>query len=290
MLLTLCPHCQRQLNVAGLDPGSKVRCVCGEPLAVGMPRDVTVRGFTCGHCGAPVGRTDERCGHCSAGLSERDKVESLICPGCAARLPEDSRHCKSCGVELRPQAIRPLAVDANCPFCPEGEGSLFLRLLDQGQLTECATCEGLWVPASLLVELRHAATRGGPSKLGSGSSAAPEPTRRRMYVPCVDCGQLMQRRQFRHAGRNSGVVVDICKDHGVWFDRGELEAALHFVASPLHNDARPVPTVQETPRVEPPLVRPFDRTRSRGRSSRGGLLGGLLEFLIEMSLYGDLDL
>jgi Zn-finger nucleic acid-binding protein len=29
--------------------------------------------------------------------------------------------------------------------------------------------------------------------------------------------------------RISGVIVDVCKDHGVWFDTGELEAVIEFI-------------------------------------------------------------
>ena len=38
----------------------------------------------------------------------------------------------------------------------------------------------------------------------------------------------MSRRNF---GESSGVVVDICTPHGVWFDRGELSQVLSFCAS-----------------------------------------------------------
>ena len=31
-------------------------------------------------------------------------------------------------------------------------------------------------------------------------------------------------------GRVSGVIIDLCKGHGVWFDPGELQRALTFVA------------------------------------------------------------
>ena len=30
-------------------------------------------------------------------------------------------------------------------------------------------------------------------------------------------------------GRVSGVIVDVCKDHGVWFDAGEINAIIQFV-------------------------------------------------------------
>jgi hypothetical protein len=39
---------------------------------------------------------------------------------------------------------------------------------------------------------------------------------------------MMNRVNF---GRVSGIVVDLCKGHGVWFDPGELQSVLHFVAN-----------------------------------------------------------
>jgi Zn-finger nucleic acid-binding protein len=31
--------------------------------------------------------------------------------------------------------------------------------------------------------------------------------------------------------RSSGVILDVCKAHGVWLDRGELQRVIHFVES-----------------------------------------------------------
>jgi Zn-finger nucleic acid-binding protein len=36
----------------------------------------------------------------------------------------------------------------------------------------------------------------------------------------------MNRRNF---GRISGVLVDVCREHGVWFDAGELSEVLSFI-------------------------------------------------------------
>ena len=46
------------------------------------------------------------------------------------------------------------------------------------------------------------------------------------YVPCPQCGQLMNRINF---ARCSGVIVDICKGHGTWFDRDELSGIVQFI-------------------------------------------------------------
>lgn len=46
------------------------------------------------------------------------------------------------------------------------------------------------------------------------------------YARCPTCSQPMSRMNF---GTRSGIVVDVCRAHGTWFDRGELDAVLDFV-------------------------------------------------------------
>jgi len=46
------------------------------------------------------------------------------------------------------------------------------------------------------------------------------------YAPCPQCGQLMNRVNF---ARCSGVIVDVCKAHGIWFDRDELSGIVEFI-------------------------------------------------------------
>ncbi|MGH7180265.1 MAG: zf-TFIIB domain-containing protein, partial [Tepidisphaeraceae bacterium] len=46
------------------------------------------------------------------------------------------------------------------------------------------------------------------------------------YRPCPQCGQMMNRINF--AG-GSGIVLDICKPHGIWFDHDELRKIIEFI-------------------------------------------------------------
>jgi Zn-finger nucleic acid-binding protein len=46
------------------------------------------------------------------------------------------------------------------------------------------------------------------------------------YVPCPDCGKLMNRVNF---GKRSGIVLDACAHHGTWFDADELRRVVEFV-------------------------------------------------------------
>jgi Zn-finger nucleic acid-binding protein len=39
------------------------------------------------------------------------------------------------------------------------------------------------------------------------------------YIKCPACGTLMNRKSY---GAKSGVIMDSCKQHGVWLDGGEL--------------------------------------------------------------------
>ena len=45
---------------------------------------------------------------------------------------------------------------------------------------------------------------------------------------CVRCGKLMNRKMFK---KISGVVIDVCRDHGVWLDEGELAQIRSFIAN-----------------------------------------------------------
>lgn len=46
------------------------------------------------------------------------------------------------------------------------------------------------------------------------------------HVPCPDCKQLVNRSNF---ASSSCVIIDLCKQHGVWFDREELPKIIEFV-------------------------------------------------------------
>jgi len=106
-------------------------------------------------------------------------------------------------------------------------------------------------------------------------------------VPCPQCGQLMNRINF---ARCSGVVVDICKGHGTWFDRDELSAIVQFIRGgglevSRQKDKAEIEFERQQLRAEE--LAAAKRAASRGVYSSdderlGGLsaAGGLLKFLI----------
>ncbi|MCB9915990.1 MAG: zf-TFIIB domain-containing protein [Planctomycetes bacterium] len=229
MLLVACPTCQRQYDVTGLEPGAAVRCVCDALLDVGWPRNLTGQALTCTNCGGAVRVEDESCPYCQARISEADRRRTTLCPKCYTRLEDDSKHCKSCGLEIRPQALTPLPADRGCPRC---QGELRTRALEQADVIECAACLGIWLtPRTFDRTLLETERRSFVSALSLVEP--PQPTRRELetvsYIPCLTCGQLMNRRQYRYADRSSGVVIDVCGHHGVWLDHQELEQIVAFV-------------------------------------------------------------
>ena len=46
------------------------------------------------------------------------------------------------------------------------------------------------------------------------------------YVKCPECAQLMHRVNF---AKCSGIILDVCKGHGTWFDRDELQHIVEFI-------------------------------------------------------------
>lgn len=296
--LLSCGACKRQLDVTAMAIGDQVKCVCDALLVVGPAREVTVSGLACGHCGGVISAGDQECSYCHAALSPADRLETTLCPLCAARLPNDSRHCKSCGVELRASAVPALPREGKCPTC---EGPLRVHLLPEAELVECDPelgCGGIWAGREAFQRIqrsaRSASIEGRTSTPASTMESEPGEAgrkRARMYIPCLSCGSLMQRRQFRITGQASGIVVDVCRDHGMWFDRHELEQALAFVAAQAirHTGVGEPPQPSPTPA---PRQAPDRAAASPWRRRQAGpavFYGSLLEALADIGA-GFLDL
>ena len=97
-------------------------------------------------------------------------------------------------------------------------------------MRECERCGGLWVEVAAFEKIcankeEQSAVLGGASPAPHQVSMSGEPNKI-SYAPCPQCGQLMNRINF---ARCSGVIVDVCKGHGTWFDRDELREIVEFV-------------------------------------------------------------
>lgn len=137
-----------------------------------------------------------------------------------------SRFCAHCGAEAvrdRVEEEKPLT----CPRCREDMQALRLGTT---LAHECPQCGGLWLNLDALDRLTSDRDNlvATSSILAARTPLAATPADSVRYVPCPECEKLMNRTNFAHA---SGVILDVCKGHGVWLDRGELQRVLDFVGS-----------------------------------------------------------
>jgi Zn-finger nucleic acid-binding protein len=253
--LIACGRCARQYDVGALQFGECVRCLCGEMLRwLHRPaHDPQLR--RCPHCGAACPAESRACAYCKAEILLDDRGLAEVCPGCYARLLRGARFCMECGLSIRPQALHALPVDVPCPRCRSG---LRRRALGTSDVIECAACAGLWLSQETVQRLVEEAEKQDSVAFDFAEPPARAPglVRPEGYIPCVACAQLMQRRNF--AG-SSGVIVDVCGLHGVWFDHRELERLLEYVREGGLRKARAREIERQEQRLrrlrdEPPLA------------------------------------
>ncbi|HOW87292.1 MAG TPA: zf-TFIIB domain-containing protein [Candidatus Omnitrophota bacterium] len=114
--------------------------------------------------------------------------------------------------------------------CPKCLKPLTVRTEDGLEMDYCEACHGVWVDH--LKEKK--ALKIKPEVFSMDELARlrklyvplgrREPIR---YVPCPVCKQLMNRKIW---GSYSGVVVDVCGEHGSWYDAKEIEKVREYVA------------------------------------------------------------
>jgi len=137
-----------------------------------------------------------------------------------------SKHCPHCGAAAAQATAAELPV-LKCPRCKTEMSSITLGTM---AMRECEQCIGLWVEVAAFEKI--CADREEQSAVLGTASPAPAHQARSTdsasvrYVPCPQCGQLMNRINF---ARCSGVIVDFCKGHGTWFDRDELSGIVQFI-------------------------------------------------------------
>lgn len=134
----------------------------------------------------------------------------------------DALHCSGCGAEL---GLEPIAAPSTL-VCPACRIAFEQYAGDSGSLFDCTRCGAQFVEHALLKSLfERQAVYTLQSRRNAERVSSREPV---VYRPCPFCHTIMNRKNF---GRSSGVVVDICSRHGVWFDAGELPRVIDFVRS-----------------------------------------------------------
>ncbi len=191
----------------------------GEPPCSCPPPSIEPATVSCPTCGGALRVGARACPFCHCTLATKR------CGQCAAWNLSEAVHCQACG--------RPLTgadggageeTDRNCPRCT---GSLMARRYGDLDVEECDGCGGLMVAQPVMD--RMVANKDAPTNVRVALPERPYVWEANVsYIRCPVCQDMMNRRAF---GQISGVVVDVCRDHGVWFDPGELAQVLKFVES-----------------------------------------------------------
>ena len=152
------------------------------------------------------------------------------CCNCSAPLPLNTIKCEYCGsrndVDLKginyyttnePESAR------ICPRCNVALKTIDLQAGGTFLIERCEQCLGFFFdPGELEALLESTVSNVFSVNRGQLNDLA---TVRRCcdygvsYIKCPVCSRFMNRVNF---GTRSGVIVDRCKEHGVWLDGGEL--------------------------------------------------------------------
>jgi Zn-finger nucleic acid-binding protein len=179
-----------------------------------------------------VAPTARECSFCAAELLVK------ACPRCFARVFHGAKHCNHCGAHVSVAAHVTEDGEAaarRCPACADGT-VLRGRLAGDILLDECPGCHGIFLDAAALeriIQEREGHSVEAVAGVAAGGAETielppPNPRGRAMYIKCPDCENVMNRRNF---GKSSGIIVDVCRAHGTWFDANELPLVIAFVAS-----------------------------------------------------------
>jgi Zn-finger nucleic acid-binding protein len=177
----------------------------------------------CPNCGAAVGLEEKQCRYCQAALA------TMSCPACFNRVFIGAAFCPHCGTRAARQDDGHAAPEA-CPRCKTPMAAVTVGALS---LAECGTCWGVWVDAAAFDRLcgdretqaavMHRHALDDAEKAAAVTARRPETF---SYRPCPRCRKMMNRVNF---ARHSGVILDVCRAHGTFFDRDELHRVVSFI-------------------------------------------------------------
>jgi Zn-finger nucleic acid-binding protein len=174
--------------------------------------------LACPHCGANVAHDASSCSYCNAELLLK------ACPRCVSRVFHGHKHCPECGAELD-RAADGKITELPCPRCST---TLQARLVGDIVIDECRSCQGVFLDhvaiKRVITDRQQARAQALLGALPTGVVAHVQTGK--MYIKCPACHQIMNRRQF---AAGAGVIVDVCKQHGTFFDVGELPQTIDFV-------------------------------------------------------------
>ena len=219
----------------------------------------------------------------------------MDCINCSAPLPAKTTRCPFChtinDIDLRGRVtVKGGQTERDCPRCQQSLTAVMLGVGgEQVEIDRCLKCQGLFFDPgeveTILDGIEQRAESVDHRQLLTliESETPTEDFETVSYVPCPDCKNLMNRRSF---GQKSGVIIDSCREHGLWLDGGELRRLIRWTqaggrqhdAQRLAEKARIEENLRQTPSHVPSAETfepaPFER---RNKTLEG--VGDALELL-----------
>ena len=220
--------------------------------------------IVCPACSAPASKKASACAYCGAQIvlpapkgSDAPAQRRTFCVRCGQLYPSPLGKCPRCP---------PSSNEMPAGRCPRCRRDLEPMRMGTAIVDKCPGCGGHWFDGD---EIEHAAdltTQGVSREEAAGMRrsipAGSEIERVVKYLRCVRCDEVLSRRQVV---QRAGIIIDVCRVHGVWFDGGELEKFLAFVRA----GGLEVNRVDGVAQVE--ARRKYEEERLRAAQSTGGL-------------------
>ena len=213
------------------------------------------------------------CINCGAALPPA----SLVCPYCKSRHDVDLKGVHRYTLE-KPESER------TCPRCAKPLQTIDLKIGAKFLIERCAHCLGLFFdPGELEVLLDQSVSHVyeiDAHRLQELTQLKRHQDYAVTYIKCPVCGKLMNRINY---GAQSGVIVDKCREHGIWLDGGELRQLLEWTKAggQIHNEKKRL----EMERIK--LQEERENLRYQQSGSRGASLGGAFDY--DISGFGRSD-
>lgn len=195
-----------------------------------------------------------------------------------------NKFCGHCGAPAMPVAGSDDIAAGSCPRC---KIDLEFLTIGSSSIRECTRCGGFWTSSATFENICASREEQSAVLTFIRSDAHPSVHPSSIsYVPCPDCSQLMNRSNF---ARSSGVIIDMCRDHGVWFDADELPKIIDFINKgglTLQREKEKIALEDERRKLRDDQRR-MARMESRaggGRFENGdssSVLGGILKIFFE---------
>ncbi len=147
------------------------------------------------------------------------------------------------------------AAPGPCPRC----GTTLVEAVTLGGLGahSCPECGGVFADRTAVAELSSGIN--GPVSARDNRARRPATAD---TLKCPVCGEGMRRVNFSYS---AGVIVEVCGDHGTWFDALQIDRAAAFIAARGHEHGTEGP-----PEDGPPVSAEVDRNLGKLKAQMVG--------------------